>query len=60
MGGTVNGWGNITATAEFNFRCDPEAAKICIGSFKYIHLLPWETAYNFKVTKEGKISKITV
>jgi purine nucleosidase len=28
MGGTVNGWGNITLTNEFNFHCDPEAAKI--------------------------------
>jgi purine nucleosidase len=53
MGGTVHGWGNITLTGEYNFRADPEAAKICISSFKNIHLLPWETAYNFQVTEEG-------
>lgn len=55
MGGTVNGWGNMTLTGEFNFLSDPEAAKICIGSFKMTHLLPWETAYNFQVTEDGKI-----
>lgn len=54
MGGTVYGFGNITLTSEFNFRADPEAAKICVSTFKYIHLLPWETAYNFHVTEEGR------
>jgi purine nucleosidase len=54
MGGTVNGWGNMTLTGEFNFLSDPEAAKICIGSFQMTHLLPWETAFNFQVTDDGK------
>ena len=55
MGGTVNGWGNMTLTGEFNFLSDPEAAKICIASFKMTNLLPWETAFNFQVTDDGKI-----
>lgn len=54
MGGTVNGWGNMTLTGEFNFLSDPEAAKICIGNFPMTHLLPWETAYNFQVTNDDK------
>jgi len=53
MGGTVNGYGNMTLSGEFNFISDPEAAKICFDSFKKTYLLPWETAYNFIVTKEG-------
>jgi purine nucleosidase len=53
MGGTVNGWGNLTLTGEYNFHADPEAAKVCIGTFQMTHLLPWETAYNFVVTREG-------
>lgn len=54
MGGTVNGWGNITLTGEFNFLSDPEAAKICIESFPKTYLLPWETAFNFQVTEDDK------
>lgn len=53
MGGTANGWGNLTLTGEYNFVADPEAAKIVVSTFQMIHLLPWETSANFHVTEEG-------
>ncbi|XP_047113623.1 uncharacterized protein C1683.06c-like isoform X1 [Schistocerca piceifrons] len=45
MGGNIAGVGNITAAAEFNFHCDPEAAHVVLKSMKCpITIFPWETA----------------
>ncbi|XP_063237953.1 nucleoside hydrolase-like isoform X2 [Bacillus rossius redtenbacheri] len=47
MGGNVEGIGNVTAAAEFNFHCDPEAAYITVHNMKCpVTILPWETAFN--------------
>lgn len=45
MGGNSRGVGNITATAEFNFYCDPEAASICLRELECpVTLAPWEVS----------------
>lgn len=42
MGGSSKAEGNTSATAEFNFLADPEAAYMTLQSFSRITLLPWE------------------
>ncbi|PNF39343.1 hypothetical protein B7P43_G01510 [Cryptotermes secundus] len=52
MGGNIEGIGNVTAAAEFNFWCDPEAAYVTIHNMKcQITIFPWEAAYKY-----GRIS----
>uniref|UniRef100_A0A1I8MZ05 Inosine/uridine-preferring nucleoside hydrolase domain-containing protein n=2 Tax=Musca domestica TaxID=7370 RepID=A0A1I8MZ05_MUSDO len=44
MGGNYRGKGNVTKSAEFNFRLDPEAAHIVLESVsKPMMVVPWET-----------------
>ncbi|KAK8739080.1 hypothetical protein OTU49_003466, partial [Cherax quadricarinatus] len=41
------GLGNITSSAEFNFMCDPEAARVVLDETLIpIHLTPWEMCLN--------------
>lgn len=50
MGGTVEGKGNETAVAEFNFSCDPEAASIVLGEAECsIRLVPYEPCLKHSV-----------
>lgn len=43
MGGSIYGKGNASVCAEYNFHCDPEAAKIVLEAFgDKVHLVPWE------------------
>lgn len=43
MGGNFKGIGNISKCAEFNFWCDPEAAKIVFTESKCpVYVFPWE------------------
>ena len=54
MGGTIQAWGNITLSGEFNFYADPEAARIVYENMPMIHQSPWEAAEDFFVTDEDK------
>lgn len=43
MGGSNNGRGNITASAEYNFYVDPEAAQIVMNAgFGDLHIITWD------------------
>lgn len=44
MGGTCDGIGNVTASGEFNFVCDPEATRVVLSeASEKIRLVPYET-----------------
>ncbi|WP_068315550.1 nucleoside hydrolase [Polycladidibacter hongkongensis] len=42
MGGSCRGRGNVTAAAEFNIYCDPEAARDVFSLPLNTHVVPWE------------------
>jgi inosine-uridine nucleoside N-ribohydrolase len=46
----------VTAAAEFNFYCDPEAAHVTIHNMKCpITIFPWEAAYKY-----GRIPYVSI
>ena len=54
MGGAVDGRGNQTAAAEFNFYADPEAAGVVFrAGFPHLTLLPWETSIKYLLNWES-------
>uniref|UniRef100_A0A8D9DYR0 Probable uridine nucleosidase 2 n=1 Tax=Cacopsylla melanoneura TaxID=428564 RepID=A0A8D9DYR0_9HEMI len=59
MGGSIKGMGNITPGTEFNFRRDPEAAKLLFEHSSKEHpvyLLPYETSQESKIDKHWRTS----
>ena len=55
MGGSYTSLGNIKTNVEFNFACDPIAAKIVIDNFNktnnHIVIYPWETCTKHLIAK---------
>ncbi|MBA3360458.1 MAG: nucleoside hydrolase [Acidimicrobiia bacterium] len=47
MGGAGSGTGNITATAEYNFWADPEAARVVVRSAMPITMVGWDMSVRF-------------
>ncbi|ODN04827.1 hypothetical protein Ocin01_01814 [Orchesella cincta] len=55
MGGNVDGEGNATVSAEFNFAVDPEAAFITMSAFSCpIYVVPWEVTKNHAISHEWR------
>ncbi|MFN4100205.1 MAG: nucleoside hydrolase [Pararhodobacter sp.] len=52
MGGTIDGHGNVTPTAEFNIYADPEAAQIVLTAGLETVLVPWETCAGHRMPAE--------
>ncbi|MDR5697021.1 MAG: nucleoside hydrolase [Armatimonadota bacterium] len=56
-GGSSDG-GNVTASAEFNFHTDPEAASLVLDSGLPITLVGWDQARQHMTMREGDIHRI--
>lgn len=52
MGGTNNSLGNITASAEYNFYVDPEAARLVIHSGIPITMVGWDMCTTYSVMND--------
>ncbi|MCB1741376.1 MAG: nucleoside hydrolase [Gammaproteobacteria bacterium] len=52
MGGAIGVGGNISAAAEFNFRADPHAAELVLGSGLPITLVPLDVTREVRLTRE--------
>jgi len=48
MGGSIYNYGNSGTSAEYNFRCDPVAAKNVLGNYKNVRLLSLEIDHKLK------------
>ncbi|XP_021956313.1 inosine-uridine preferring nucleoside hydrolase isoform X1 [Folsomia candida] len=57
MGGNIEGEGNATISAEFNFAIDPEAAFITLSEFQCeITVVPWEVCKRQAISKSWRTS----
>ena len=54
MGGNIEGYGNVTEAAEFNFHADPEAAYIVLRLTRCPTMIaPWELSYKYNKVDFG-------
>jgi purine nucleosidase len=61
MAGAPEGWGNVTASAEFNVWCDPESFKIVMHSGTPVILVGWNISRDYAVItdiEEAELKKI--
>ena len=49
MGGSYDSIGNVQPTGEFNFACDPIAAKLIFDKFKNIEVYCWEPSEKHRI-----------
>lgn len=54
MAGSPEGWGNVTAGAEFNVWCDPESFKIVMRSGVQVVLVGWNISRLFAVIGDAQ------
>ncbi|ESO97842.1 hypothetical protein LOTGIDRAFT_208999 [Lottia gigantea] len=53
MGGNIEGKGNVSLSAEFNFHVDPEAAAIVLQDLKCpVTMVTWETCIHSTISEE--------
>jgi purine nucleosidase len=57
MGGTSDGTGNVSPSAEFNIWVDPEAAAIVFDSGLPITMVGWDNSYKYAMLKEKEIER---
>ena len=58
MGGTSDGSGNVSASAEYNIWVDPEAAKIVFDSELDITMVGWDNSYKYAMLKNEEIKTL--
>jgi purine nucleosidase len=58
MGGTSDGFGNITAAAEFNIWVDPEAAAMVFGSGANLAMVGWDISRKYAMFTPREASEL--
>lgn len=54
MGGAHFAKGNLSWAAEYSFRCDPEAAAICLRKMPFAEIITAENGYDCVITEEER------